>query len=395
METINGKIRTRMTAPARRRASLLFRSLFLLPPLLAGVCLFSGCRSESCTEPVVVVEPEPGDPIQIPPMEVGDVLYRHFSKMNVNDAHAAIFYRYTGGDPDDPENMMVIQAVNTANPVSIQNYTTFILEREFFGVYHAADTETMEHAVRESILAVGKEIVIRAIPFVPLPWLTALTPDWTDGMWDGTVGDIVGLRCDGLVEFCYEVCGLPVWYPGSEPTPMGIAEPVSEEDYQNRIGALYTHNTYLTPDTQRTGNLAGHTRLHFSSPEDPSVVSDLESISHGGDNRPVDPLNRRISIRWTDATDPQSGIQGYFIRVDHDSLTIPSWTDSAVVRVDVEDDDPRVLPVVDGYQPEWTSRELEPGSWYVHIRSIDNAGNWGDISGSDLCTAHLGSLIIE
>ena len=48
------------------------------------------------------------------------------------------------------------------------------------------------------------------------------------------------------------------------------------------------------------------------------------------------------------------------------------------------------------YAPSIFFENVPPGSYYFHLRSIDNAGNWGNISGDPgNCTAHIGPLIVK
>lgn len=42
-------------------------------------------------------------------------------------------------------------------------------------------------------------------------WEDAIDGDGIGLNWDGTIGDIDQLRCDGLVEVCYELANVEVW----------------------------------------------------------------------------------------------------------------------------------------------------------------------------------------
>ena len=109
------------------------------------------------------------------------------------------------------------------------------------------------------------------------------------------------------------------------------------------------------------------------SPADPSMV---RSSSH----RPGSPsTDRTVEITWSEAVDqepradlPQnvSGVDGYSI----------DWSTAPNTLPDTAKD-------LDSHVKQTTSRLLSLGSWWFHLRTVDNAGNWTS-------TVHLGPFII-
>ena len=103
-----------------------------------------------------------------------------------------------------------------------------------------------------------------------------------------------------------------------------------------------------------------------TAPTDPTNV---HSPSH---NIGVKSRDRTVEVTWDDATDAGcSGLDGYSILWDEIADTIPDDTK------DIEEGEKSA-----------TSPVLPNGSYYFHIRSVDNAGNWQS-------TVHLGPFVIQ
>jgi len=108
------------------------------------------------------------------------------------------------------------------------------------------------------------------------------------------------------------------------------------------------------------------------SPSDPSNV---RSTSHRIGSPSTD---RTVEITWSEAVDqepgadlPQnvSGVDGYSIEWSTAPNTLPDTTKD-----------------LDSHVTQTTSPLLSPGSWWFHLRTVDNAGNWTN-------TVHLGPFI--
>lgn len=102
---------------------------------------------------------------------------------------------------------------------------------------------------------------------------------------------------------------------------------------------------------------------------EPETVTGLQSTTHSIGECSSNP---EIAVQWTAAVDTGgSGLDGYSIVWDTESDTLPDTTK------DIED----VTTV--------TSSSLSDGSYYFHIRSVDNALNWSDTA------EHLGPFCID
>lgn len=102
---------------------------------------------------------------------------------------------------------------------------------------------------------------------------------------------------------------------------------------------------------------------------EPETVTGLQSPTHSIEECSSNP---EIAVQWTAAVDTGgSGLDGYSIIWDTESDTLPDTTK------DIED-----ITTV-------TSPFLSDGSYYFHIRSVDNALNWSDTA------EHLGPFCID
>jgi predicted outer membrane repeat protein len=82
--------------------------------------------------------------------------------------------------------------------------------------------------------------------------------------------------------------------------------------------------------------------------------------------------NNIIDVIWTDATDAESGLDGYAILWDTSATTIPD----------------AVKDIEEGVQATTSPVLADGNSHYFHIRSVDNVGNWQS-------AIHLGPFFID
>lgn len=107
---------------------------------------------------------------------------------------------------------------------------------------------------------------------------------------------------------------------------------------------------------------------------DPVDSSDIHSTSH---TISVSSADDTIDMVWTvagsapGATDNLSGVAGYSYEFSHSASTTPDTTVDA-----------------NSSSTGFTSDPLADGSWYFHLRTKDNAGNWTS-------TVHVGPYIIN
>ena len=101
----------------------------------------------------------------------------------------------------------------------------------------------------------------------------------------------------------------------------------------------------------------------------PTNPTSLSSSSHRVNDWSNDNL---IQVYWSGASDADSGLDGYSVVWDHNTTTLPGTTKT------LEQDVTTI-----------TSTALADGTWYFHIRAVDNAGNWA------ASAAHLGPFMID
>jgi len=247
--------------------------------------------------------------------EVGDAIYR--LKHSGLEDHAGIYYGYkdTGGYPSECDSHEAIHIPGTNDTVKVVSMTSFIDGCHYYGAYTASGT--LPRQTRQRIIDAA--YAMRGIGFVAFPHHDVLMPDWGDGLWDGSIADIAKVRCDCVVEYSYEANGVTVW-------DGDISQAIAHWQYILGIGDLKRHNTDLSPRKQRLA-------LSPSQQENPTKVSNLHSPSHydaiGQWNDPQSRDNT-IEVAWTDATDVQSGLWGYYVKWDHQPDTEPTWEDPKI-----------------------------------------------------------------
>ena len=99
-------------------------------------------------------------------------------------------------------------------------------------------------------------------------------------------------------------------------------------------------------------------------PTDPTVSSTSHTVSVASDDPTVD-------LTFSGATDSLSGVDGFSYQWSTSPSTLPDTTKEAEETA-----------------TGTTSPSLADGSWYFHLRTRDNAGNWTS-------TVHLGPFVIE
>ncbi len=118
--------------------------------------------------------------------------------------HAAIVYKYTGACAQDAfdsaDNFGIIAMKGPSGDKTLANITNS--GDPCYGCY--TNVSDITYAKRIAIIKTAKELAEREIEYEAL---NALIPH----KWDGAINSITDLRCDGLVEVCYELNGINVW----------------------------------------------------------------------------------------------------------------------------------------------------------------------------------------
>ncbi|MDI6817231.1 MAG: Ig-like domain-containing protein [Actinomycetota bacterium] len=125
---------------------------------------------------------------------------------------------------------------------------------------------------------------------------------------------------------------------------------------------LYYYSVDTAGNTEAVKSLS--LKVDSGLPTDPS----LSSPSHSVD---VSSTNPTVVVNMTGASDAASGLEGFSVEWSQSATTLPDQT------VDLG---PGTTST--------TSTALADGSWYVHVRTKDVAGNWTS-------TAHLGPFKID
>jgi hypothetical protein len=130
------------------------------------------------------------------------------------------------------------------------------------------------------------------------------------------------------------------------------------------IFASDTANNYMSVPYNGQGNT--YLPADTTAPTNPTSLSSLSHRVNDWSN------DNTIQVYWSGANDADSGLDGYSVAWDHNAGTLPSA--SKTLEQDVH---------------TLTSAALADGTWYFHIRAVDNAGNWATSA------AHLGPFMID
>lgn len=129
-------------------------------------------------------------------------------------------------------------------------------------------------------------------------------------------------------------------------------------------GVWYFHVRAL--DAMGWWGTAAHRTIRVDTT--PPVGLEVTSTSHRAGVMSPD---RTVDVALSGATDTPSGVAGYSIAWDHAAVSAPP---TAVA--------------LEASQTAWTSDPLADGTWYLHVRAVDLAGNRGAV-------VHLGPLVID
>jgi hypothetical protein len=147
-------------------------------------------------------------------INLGNAVYReNMIWAHKSRGHGAIVYRYTGactsGALDISDNFLIIEM---DGPTDYLTLTTITNAPGYaaFGCYTSA--VGMTYSKRLAIIKMARALVAGA-DYIGYTAINALTCNDEEHRadWDGTLTDVNALRCDGLIEVCYEKNGINVW----------------------------------------------------------------------------------------------------------------------------------------------------------------------------------------
>ena len=150
-------------------------------------------------------------------IRLGNAVYReHGFWVQNNRGHGAIVYEYTGTcTPQDLNDSTKFKMIEMDGPTDTKTMATITDDESFphldaFGCY--TNTSDITYTKRLAIIKIAKALVADA-GNIGYTLMNALLCDDEDHRedWDGMLTDIYKLRCDGLIEVCYEKNGIDVW----------------------------------------------------------------------------------------------------------------------------------------------------------------------------------------
>jgi hypothetical protein len=200
----------------------------------------------------------------------------------------------------------------------------------------------------------GPFAIDTALPVNPDPAsATHAAGEWsTDPTVDVTWSGATDAR-SGVDGFSY------AWTHSAETTP-DMAKDVEETGTAAASSALDDRDWWFHLRTRdNAGNWSSATHLGpFRIDTAPPANPTASSQSHPSDGWSNDPT---VDVTWSAATDARSGVDGFSY----------AWTQNAGTPPDEAKD-------VEEFATATTSPNLGDGSWWFHLRTRDNAGNWSD-----------------
>jgi hypothetical protein len=121
--------------------------------------------------------------------------------------HSAVAYAFDGkcnsADFNDDTKFLIIEMDGPTDTRTVATMTSSP-GLSAYGCY--SPYSGLTYVQRLKIIAVARLLVFYASD-ISYTAFNVLSPD----SWDGTIPDIDGLRCGGLVEVCYEINGVDLW----------------------------------------------------------------------------------------------------------------------------------------------------------------------------------------
>ena len=185
-------------------------------------------------------------------MNLGNAVYRDndvYAALSIDRGHAALVYKFIGScclnDLNNDDKYLIIEM---AVPASNKTLTTMTQDNgNFYNAecYGCFTNPTITYRQRLGVLSAAKTLASRHVGYTAA---NALKPK----KWNGKLNTITDLRCDGLVEVCYEINGVDVWGKTTNGTT----------DY-SIVNFLTEHNVFGTviwDDTLQPATQCGHKR---------------------------------------------------------------------------------------------------------------------------------------
>ncbi|HDL64102.1 MAG TPA: hypothetical protein ENH12_01790, partial [Proteobacteria bacterium] len=214
--------------------------------------------------------------------ECGDAIYRSLNGVPALAGydHAGLYYRFIGGDRTDLNNHRIIHVQNLSDVVIEDSYADFCSSSDNNQYYGAYTNPLITPAQRAAIVATMEDFRDNT----NLNYTVWGQIDWEGSSWDGTIGDLENIRCDGFVECCYEMNGVDIW--GKDQTHYSIVDyPEEHNDMPDFVNndhppeMMEDPDWEVSPKAQRGGLGEQYTKLRLSIADNPTVTCYLAGSS--------------------------------------------------------------------------------------------------------------------
>ncbi|MFH1096427.1 MAG: VWA domain-containing protein, partial [Candidatus Desantisbacteria bacterium] len=225
--------------------------------------------------------------------ETGDAIYR--DGVILGQWHAGIYWLYTGGDTANTGKHLVLNQP-TPNP-AINIFTYFLDENVYQGNYTVQELKG-SYTARLKVIQTAKNIIDQAVP-VAYDSFNAVVFNGSGR----TVNDIVKLRCDGFVEYCYEANGFMVWKRWANlPKRASILQ--YPDDHCSRPSSILDDSEELLTPTNQATHIS-HTRMSPATGTPPAITM----LYHNSTDITTPTYCNSFTFMSVYATDDESGVK--------------------------------------------------------------------------------------
>ena len=177
--------------------------------------------------------------------EYGDAVYDHYAPLGWDSRN----YNHTGiyAGIDGSNYKRVIHAQLAINSVQHEYLQSEFLDEgsNYYGAYTPSN-ETLSFSQRKEIIQTARDLDAASIYYTAFNAI-----DWKGWSFDGSISDIDNIRCDGVVEYCYEKNGHKVWWDTGHYSQWNIATDAGVGYHNNMPGSTVDPDFELSPWAQR------------------------------------------------------------------------------------------------------------------------------------------------
>jgi len=163
--------------------------------------------------------------------------------------HSAIVWKFDGPltreNLSDDQKFKIIEMQGPTKDLSLATIT----KNQKYPAYGCFSNLSISNEQRLRVIQTARALANRSITYTAV---NAVLP----ANWGGTLNAITGLRCDGLVEVCYEINGVQVWGMERDAENHTVHYPINAQDDN------WTYNATFGTWTEKSNNMPDNLEEH-------------------------------------------------------------------------------------------------------------------------------------